>query len=253
MSEPAVLALNPTSPSKEAAKARILIADDHPLVRDGLALLISGQHDLSCCGQAGTVAETQTLVAKLQPDLIILDLRLKGGDGMELIKVLKAEHPALRIMILSQHTGALYVERALRAGAVGYVSKEHAAEELLNAIHAVLAGEIYLERGMAALLLQRFVGTRAQAAPGGIEQLTDREMHVFQLLGTGRSTREIAAELNRSFKTVESHRENIKRKLQLRGAAELVNRAIQWALEPISLSGPVEIRKPQAIDAAALL
>jgi DNA-binding NarL/FixJ family response regulator len=251
MSGPPVLALNPTSPSQEAARARILIADDHPLVRDGLALLISGQQDLSCCGQAGTVAETQIQVARLQPDLIILDLRLKGGDGMELIKILRAEHPAVRIMILSQHTGALYVERALRAGAVGYVSKEHAAEELLKAIHAVLAGEIYLERGMAALLLQRFVGTPAQAAPGGIEQLTDREMHVFHLLGAGRSTREIAADLNRSFKTVESHRENIKRKLQLRGAAELVNRAIEWALEPVSLSGPVEIRKPETIEAAA--
>ncbi len=246
------MSLDPISRSREAGKVRILIADDHPLVRDGLTLLISGQHDLTCCGQASTVAETQIQVARLQPDLIILDLRLKDGDGMELIKILREQHPAVRIMILSQHTGALYVERALRAGAVGYVSKEHAAEELLKAIHAVLAGEIYLERGMAAFLLQRFVGTPAQAAPGGIEQLTDREMHVFQLLGAGRSTREIAADLNRSFKTVESHRENIKRKLQLRGAAELVNRAIEWALEPISLSGPVEIRKPEAIEDAAL-
>jgi DNA-binding NarL/FixJ family response regulator len=250
MSEPAVLEPNPTSPSNEQAKARILIADDHPLVRDGLSLLIRGQSDLTCCGQAGTVAETQILAAKYQPDLITLDLRLKGGDGMELIKILKAEHPAVRIMILSQHTGALYVERALRAGAMGYVSKEHAAEELLKAIHAVLAGEIYLERGMAALLLHRFVGTPTQAAPGGIEQLTDREMHVFQLLGAGRSTREIATDLNRSFKTVESHRENIKRKLQLSGAAELVNRAIEWALEPISLSAPVRIRTPNPMEAA---
>lgn len=253
MSAPAVPAFNQPPHQMKPQARRILIADDHPLVRDGLALLISGQHDLTCCGQAATVAETQILAAKAQPDLIILDLRLKGGDGMELIKTLKAEHPAVRTMILSQHTGALYVERALRAGAVGYVSKEHAAEELLKAIRAVLAGEIYLERGMAALLLQRFVGTRAQAAPGGIEQLTDREMHVFQLLGAGRSTREIAADLNRSFKTVESHRENIKRKLQLRGAAELVQHAIEWALEPISLAAPVEIRNPNAMEAAILL
>jgi len=250
MSAPVIM--DPISPSREAAKVRILIADDHPLVRDGLALLISGQHDLTCCGQASTVAETQIQVARLQPDLIILDLRLKDGDGMELIKILREQHPAVRIMILSQHTGALYVERALRAGAVGYVSKEHAAEELLKAIHAVLAGEVYLERGMAALLLHRFVGTPVQAAFGGVEQLTDREMHVFQLLGAGRSTREIAADLNRSFKTVESHRENIKRKLQIHGAAELINRAIEWALQPISLSAPVEVRNPNAMEAAVL-
>src|ERR1043165_6185992 len=157
--------------------ARIMIADDHPLVRDGVALLISSQPNLTCCGQAGTAAETRILAAKYQPDLIILDLRLKDGDGMELIKILKTDHPALRIMILSQHTGEFYVERALRAGAVGYVSKEHAAEELLKAIHAVLAGEIYLERGMAAMLLRRFVGTPSQTAPGSVEQLTDCEMH----------------------------------------------------------------------------
>ncbi len=250
MSAPAVPGFNPTLPSKDAARARILIADDHPLVRDGLALLIAGQPNLTCCGQASTAGETQTLAAKHKPDLIILDLRLKDGDGMELIKILKRDHSAARIMILSQHTGALYVERALRAGAMAYVSKEQAAEELLKAIHAVLAGEIYLERGMAALLLSRFVGTPPQTAPGSFEQLTDREMHVFQLLGAGRSTREIAADLNRSFKTVESHRENIKRKLQLRGATELVNRATEWALEPISLSGPVEMRKPKAMGAA---
>jgi DNA-binding NarL/FixJ family response regulator len=188
------------------------------------------------CGEAGTVAETHTAVAALKPDLVILDLRLKGGDGLELIKSLKAQHPDLRILILSQYEAPIYVERALRAGALGYVIKEQAAEEILKAIRSVLAGEVYLTRGMAALLLRRFVGLGAKPAEGGTEPLTDRELHVLQLLGTGLSTRQIATELNLSFKTIETHRENIKRKLGLRGAAALIHYATQYAQEQISFS-----------------
>jgi DNA-binding NarL/FixJ family response regulator len=217
-------------------KPKILVVDDHPMVRDGLRRLLSQESDLVWCGEAGTVAETHTAVAELRPDLVILDLRLRGGDGLELIKSLKAQHPDLRILILSQYEAPIYVERALRAGALGYVIKEQAADEILKAIHSVLAGEVYLTRGMAALLLRRFVGLGAKPAEGGTEPLTDRELHVLQLLGTGLSTRQIATELNLSFKTIETHRENIKRKLGLRGAAALIHYATQYAQEQISLS-----------------
>src|ERR1041384_1332407 len=129
------------------SQTRILVVDDHPLVRDGLVRLIGREKDLVCCGQAGTVGEAHAAVAKERPDLVVLDLRLKGGDGLELIKSLKAEHPGLRILTLSQHDAPMYVERALRAGAMGYVVKEQAAEEVLTAIRTVLAGEVYLTRG----------------------------------------------------------------------------------------------------------
>jgi DNA-binding NarL/FixJ family response regulator len=218
------------------AKSKILVVDDHPMVRDGLRRLISQQADLECCGEAGTASDTLESVTRLKPDLVILDLRLKGGDGLELIKGLKAQQPELRILILSQYEAPIYVERALRAGALGYVVKAQAAEEILRAIHLVLAGEVYLSRTMAALLLRRFVGFGPKPTGEGIEPLTDRELHVLHLLGSGLSTRQIATELNLSFKTVETHRENIKRKLGLRGAAALIHFATQYTREQASNS-----------------
>lgn len=219
-------------------QARVLIVDDHPMVRDGLIRLISQHGDLACCGEAGSVSEALSAVTTQKPDLVILDLRLKGGDGLELIKSLLGLFPELRILILSQYEAPLYAERALRAGALGYVVKEQAAEEILGAIRTVLAGEVYLTRGMAALLLHKFVGTPKGSTRGGTEQLTDRELHVLHLLGAGLSTREIAGELKLSFKTVETHRENIKRKLRLPNAAALVHYATQWSRQEISISQP---------------
>ncbi len=221
-----------TNPSN--SKARILVVDDHPVVRDGLTRLLSSQADLECCGEASSAAETLKATAKLKPDLLVLDLRLKDGDGLELIKSLKAQWPRLRILVLSQFESKIYVERALRAGALGYVVKEQAAEELLKAMRTVLAGEVYLTRAMAALLLRKFVGA-ASTDRTGLELLTDRELHVLHLLGVGMSTREIAIELNLSFKTVETHRENIKRKLGLTTASELIHYAARWGKEQISL------------------
>lgn len=220
------------------AQSRILIVDDHPMVRDGLVRLIAQHADLGCCGEAGTVSQAIAAVAAQKPDLVILDLRLKGGDGLELIKTLLAQHPDLRILILSQYEAPLYAERALRAGALGYVVKEQAAEEILGAIRTVLAGEVYLTRGMAALLLHKFVGAPKTSNRQGAEQLTDRELHVLNLLGAGLSTREIAAELKLSFKTIETHRENIKRKLGLQSAAALVHYATQWARQEVSVPAP---------------
>ncbi len=186
------------------------------------------------------MAEAQSAVARHKPDLVILDLRLRGGDGLELIKSLKAQFPSLRILVLSQHDSPMYVERALRAGALGYVAKDHAAAEVLSAIRTVLAGEVYLAGGMGGLLLHRFVGAGAEAARAGVEQLTDRELHVLQSLGDGRSTREIAAELNLSFKTIQTHRENIKRKLGVRRGAELLHYWSEWVREQLPPLEPEE-------------
>lgn len=216
-------------------KARILVVDDHTMVREGLTRLINSQSDLMCSGEAGSVREAQAAAARCQPDLAIVDLRLKAEDGLELIKSLRAQFAKLRILVLSQYDSRLYVERALRAGALGYVLKEQAADEVLQAIRAVLGGEVYLTRAMAGLLLHQFVGAGPEVPRTGLEKLTDTELHVLQLLGAGLSTRQIAAEVKRSFKTIETHRENIKSKLGLKGAAELVHYATQWAQQMVSV------------------
>jgi DNA-binding NarL/FixJ family response regulator len=218
---------NRTVPSEK--KTRIVVVDDHPMMRNSLIQLIEQQGDLICCGEAGSVAETQTVVAKQKPDLAILDLRLKNADGLELIKSLKAQFPKLKILVLSQCEGAIYAERALRAGALGYLDKEQAADEVLNAIRTVVAGSVYVTRGLAAMLLQNFVGSPSKLPRRDASPLTDRELHVLELLGSGMSTREIAGALNLSFKTVETHRENIKHKLGLRGASALIRYASDWA------------------------
>jgi len=205
--------------------ARVLIADDHPLVRSGLARLLNQQADVICCGEAGTVAETLVATERCSPDLLLLDLRLKSGDGLELIKSIRANHSRLRILVMSQHDEHIFVERALRSGARGYVLKDQAANDILEAIRTVLAGDIYLSPRLEARALLGLMGRNAEAVQNRLELLSDRELHVLQLLGDGMSTREIAVELHLSFKTVESHRENMKHKLKMRGAAELVHYA----------------------------
>jgi len=216
-------------------KARILVVDDHPLVRSGLIHLINGESDLVCCGEAGSVSEAQAAIAGCRPDLAVIDLRLRGGDGLELTKRLRAQLPELRVLIFSQYDASLYIERALRAGALGYVAKDQAPEALLEAIRTVLAGEVYLTRGMAARLLRTFVRPTSRNPQEGVNNLSDRELHVLHLLGSGMSTREVGLELKLSFKTIETHRENIKRKLGLRCAAELVHYATEWGREQICL------------------
>jgi DNA-binding NarL/FixJ family response regulator len=224
-----------------AIKARILVVDDHPMMRGGLIQLVNRQIDMTCCGEAGTAVEAHSAVTRLKPNLVIMDLRLKEGDGLELIKSLRSQFAGLRILVLSQYDAPHYVERALRAGASGYVVKDQAAEEVLSAIRSVLAGEVYLTRTLAARLLQTFVGTVPGTPRAGIELLTDRELHVLHLLGAGLSTRKVAAELSLSFKTVETHRENIKRKLGLRGAAELIHYASEWGRQPVSVALPLSV------------
>lgn len=219
-------------------KMRILVADDHPLVRDGLMSLISLQSDMVCCGQAGSAAEILAAAASRTPDLVILDLKLKDGDGLAVIRSLRSQFPSLRILILSQYESPLYVEGALKAGAMGYLVKDQAANEVIEAIRSVLSGYIYLTRRMAALFWRKLIGSPAKACRAGVEPLTDRELDVWQLLGAGMSTQEIAAELSVGPKTVETHRENIKHKLGFRGAAELMHYATAWAKEPVSFEAP---------------
>ncbi len=219
-----------------STKARILVVDDHPLVREGLIGLLGQQSDMVCCGEASTAREAMAALAEHKPDLVILDLRLRGADGLELIKAFKAQIADVRILILSQYDAPLYAERALRAGAMGYVIKEQAPQEVLGAIRTVLGGQVYLARGIAALLLHKFVGTGPRAPQGGLQRLTDRELHVLQLLGAGLSTREIAQELSLSFKTIETHRENLKRKLGLQNASALIHYATNWAQQHTSFN-----------------
>jgi DNA-binding NarL/FixJ family response regulator len=231
-----------------AGKTRVLVVDDHPIVRNGLLRLIGHQLDFACCGEAGDASEAQQATSALKPELVIMDLRLKNGDGLELIKSMLASQPELKIIVLSQYCAPIHVQRALRAGALGYVAKEHAADEILNAMRTVRKGEFYLARGMATLLLGKTSGDNPR--PTGLEQLTDRELHVLELLGSGLGTREIATELQVSFKTIETHRENIKHKLGLRGASELLHLANQCAREHIALP-PEALSQMEAVFLAA--
>lgn len=218
-------------------KTCIFVVDDHPLVRNGLLHLINQQPDMFCGAAAADVAEAVKSFSLQNPDLIILDLRLKNCDGLELIKSLKAQYPSIFILVLSQFDEELYAERALRAGAHGYIMKDNATDEVVNAIRTVLAGEIYLTRIMTSHLLQKTLTTRLPRT-NDVEKLTDREIHVLQLLGAGLSTREIAGQMNLSIKTIETYREHLKHKLNLDNAATLVQYAVQW----------VEKQSPPLID-----
>lgn len=217
-----------TTPNQNNPKAKILLVDDHPLVLTGLAQIVNSQSDLITCAEASTPAETISAVATHHPDLVVLDLRLKGGDGLELIKALKAQFAALRILVLSQFDEALYAERCLRAGAQGYLMKDQATAELLGAIRTVLKGEVYLNRTMANRLLQKTFASQPLPRAARVEKLTDRELQVLLLLGTGMGTRKIASQLNLSVKTVETYREHLKQKLDLPGATELIHFATHW-------------------------
>ncbi len=212
----------------EQPKHRILVVDDHSLVREGLNQLIKQQSDLVCCGLAGGILAARQAVATLKPDLVVLDLRLPDGDGLDLIRELAAQYPSVHILVVTQCDENLYAERALKAGARGYVMKESATEEVLTAIRAVLAGEFHVSKKVAALALLEMAGKKPKTEKNGIGNLTNRELQVFQLLGTGMSTRKIAAQLNISVKTVETHRENIKQKMDLPNAPELAHFATVW-------------------------
>jgi DNA-binding NarL/FixJ family response regulator len=212
--------------------ARVLIVDDHPIVREGLALLISSQADLEVCGEAEDVITAGQLIDEARPDVAIVDISLKGSSGLELIKRIKAKHPSVQILVSSIHDESVYAERALRAGAMGYVNKQEATRTILVALRRILDGRVYLSERMADRLLCRTVGGGGEPIVGSpIESLSDRELEVFELIGQGLSTTEIAARLHLSSKTVETYRDRIRVKLNLTTGFQLARYALQWVLE----------------------
>jgi len=209
-------------------KIRVLLIDDHPILRRGLAQLINQEADLTVCGEAEDAPKAFELVGTLRPDVAVVDISLKSGNGIELIKNVKARYPELAMLVLSMHDESLYAERALRAGGLGYIMKEEAIEQVLVAIRRVLTGEIFLSDKMKSKMLQQLANGRTKAIVSPIEHLTDRELEVFRLIGEGHSTRQIAGELHLSVRTVEAYREYIKAKLNLKNSTELVQHAFHW-------------------------
>ena len=224
---------------ERAGKSRLLIVDDHPLVRAGLERLIRFEPGLEVCGAADSSGDAIRLVHQLNPDLVLVDLVLKNGSGLDLCKQLATIRPGLRLLVLSAQDENLYAERALRAGAHGFVSKEADWSDLVNAIRAVLADKAWVASPVAERVVTRVI-RRENLAQSPIELLTDRELDVFELLGHGLTSHQIAARLYLSPKTVESHRERLKVKLNLRNSTELVHRALLWALEQRSGREPVK-------------
>jgi DNA-binding NarL/FixJ family response regulator len=218
-------------------KSHVVVVEDHPVLCDALKQLINNQPDLACVGVAANVTDAKRMVEECKPDLMVLDLRLKAGDALDFIKTLRAEYPELRVLVLSQYDELIFAERTLRAGASGYIMKENTTDEVLRAVRKVLAGELYFSERVAAAVVQRVLREKPIASRNGVERLSDREMQVFQLLGAAYSPREIAEQFHLSRKTVETHCEKIKHKLNLQTAAELKRFARQWAAENL---GPTE-------------
>ena len=218
-----------TSFSSEV-KARILVLDDHPLLREGLALIINRESDLMSCVDGQSPRDLHLTVLNLKPDLVTLDLGFQNGEGLDVIKNLQLNYPQLPILVISQYDEMTYAERALKAGARGYVMTDQATDKVLAAIRAVLAGDLYFSPRIAALALHRFGQNRPDISHnnGGIGVLSNRELQVLELLGAGLSTRLVAQKLGLSVKTIEAHRENIKHKLGLSSAPQLMTYAANW-------------------------
>lgn len=209
---------------------QILIVDDHPLVREGLALRISLHSDLQVCGEAETEDEAFALVKQMHPDLVLVDISLKSGHGIDLIKRLRSFDPEIKVLVISGFQESLYAERACRAGAMGYLNKQESNEKMIESIRTVLAGEHYLSPEVRRRLLGQALGSSGRdRAP--MESLTDRELQVFRLIGEGLTTSAIANRLFLSTHTIDTHRENIKRKLAVNTAAKLSQVAVQWLME----------------------
>lgn len=209
--------------------AAVLIVDDHPLVREGLRARIAGHPDLTVCGEASNPDEALALLDSARPALMVVDLLLRDGHGLDLIKRVRRQGKHVKILVLSALEESLYAERALHAGAQGYISKQQAQERIIDAIRTVLRGERYLSAEMTRRLVDRAIDRPQKARR--FESLSDRELAIFRRIGEGRSTRAIAAELHLSIHTIESHRANIRAKLHLRDGAELVQQAVKWVLE----------------------
>lgn len=209
-------------------KTNVLIVDDHPVARQGLAQLINQEPDLHVCADVENAMQALEAIKSLKPDLVIVDITLKEGSGLELIKDIKTRFASLPTLVFSMHDESLFAERALEAGALGYVMKEEPTETIIVAIRRVLDGDIYLSEPMIDRLLKKAGNAHGQAAQSPIQVLTDRQFEIFNLYGQGKRTREIAELLHLSHKTIEAHRANIMKKLNLQGASELARYAYQW-------------------------
>lgn len=223
---PAPTPARPTSTAEK--KISVFIVDDHPLVRQGLAQVINAEPDMTVCGEAEDAPKALHLVNIKDPDLVIVDISLRGNNGLELIKNIKALKHNLPILVFSMHDETVYAQRALRAGARAYVMKQESADKIVTAIRRIMSGDIYVSNRVADQVLHQLVNGSGDPGGSPVDRLSDRELEVIQLIGRGLSTREIASSLNLSVKTIESHRAHIKEKLNLRNATELVQFSVQW-------------------------
>jgi DNA-binding NarL/FixJ family response regulator len=238
--------MSPTG--KNPVKTRIVVLEEHPLLRHGIIDYLNSQPDMLVSGESDNIRSARDEIARCKPQLLVTALRLGTGDSLEFVKALKAQQPALLILVYSAFEETIFAERALRAGADGYVMKSAPKEELLTALREILKGNIYVSRDVAMRAFKKSLEVRPEqhaASPGGgVERLSDREMHIFQLLGSGLRNQQIARSLNLSVKTVETHRENIKHKLGLNNSHEMVERAIKYVEETFfpSTKGAVGMR-----------
>lgn len=215
------------SPTRNPKK-KIVLVDDHPMMRQGLAQVINQQEDLTVCCEAGDASEAMQRIAALRPDLAVVDISMEGKSGLELIKDLQALYPEVPVLVMSMHDESLYAERVLRAGARGYVMKRTGGEAVLQAIRQVLSGKVYVSERMSTLILNRLTGARLAKHQSPIETLTDREFEVFKLIGEGCTTREVARRLHISPKTVDAYRQQLKAKLDLPTATSMIQQAVRW-------------------------
>ena len=214
-------------PEKTKRKHRVLIVDDHVMVREGVAEIVKNQPDLDVCGMASNAIEAADAISRLTPDLVLLDITMPGKSGVEFIKDARALQPDLRILVMSMHEETLYADRVLRAGGRGYIRKQEGGEKLVAAIRKVLRGEIAVSEAMTGKLLETFSGRKKMDSP--LAQLSDRELEVFRLIGEGKTMKQIGDQLHLSPKTIEVHRSNIREKLGITNAAELISFAARWA------------------------
>jgi DNA-binding NarL/FixJ family response regulator len=221
---------SPPQSGRVIRKRKVFVVDDHPIVRQGLAQLINREPDLEVCGEAGDSQAARQAIPQISPDILVLDISLNGPDGIELLKTIRQGDAALPVLILSMHDESIYAERALRAGANGYIMKQEAAEKVLVAVRRILDREVYVSERVANKMLQQYIGRSTAVTHSPIENLTDRELEVFRLIGQGYGTRQIAEDLHLSVKTVESYQAHIKEKMAFHSARELVQHAIQWVI-----------------------
>lgn len=217
--------------NKPSEKKRIFIVDDHAMFRDGLQQLIDREADLTVCGDAAEATEALAGIGKSEPDLVIVDISLSGKSGIDLIKAIKDKYEDLPVLVVSMHEESLYAERALRAGAMGYVMKQEPSKTVKVAVRKVLAGDMHLSEKMASSVISKFMRGTSELPPSPLEKLSDRELEVFRMLGLGKGVRQIAEEMSVTIPTINSFRNRIKEKLQLSSSTEVMLHAIHWSRE----------------------